>query len=215
MRQDSFVTSALKASEYIQQNKTYFYGGIAAVIIIVLVVYFVNYSNTQKLVNSEALYGRAQLAAAKGQPEQAIADYKELLEQYASTPLASRGAYYLARIYYDIENYDSALVYFQNYIDNYGKVPMLLGAAYAGAASCYEVLGDYGKAGEYYLKAGETSENDYSSPSYYMSAGRAFREAGLKDEAKTAYQKVIDDYRTSSQYTLARKFIEEVEYANK
>lgn len=215
MRQDSFVTTALKASEYIQKNKNYFLGGAAGIIAIILVIYFISYSSSQKLSNSEILFGQAQLAAAMGQTEQSIASFKNLMEQYGSTKAADRACYYAARIYFDSQNFDSALVYYQLYIDKYGKEPVLLGAAYAGAATCYEALDDNARAGEYFMQAADISSSDYASPNYLMSAGRTFRKAGMPEQAKQAYQKIIDDYRTSTQYALARKFLEEVEYANK
>jgi outer membrane protein assembly factor BamD (BamD/ComL family) len=213
MKQDSFISSALKASEYIQQNKTYFYGGLAGVIIIILVVYFVSYSGTQKTVNSENLYGEAQISAAMGQPNQAIANYKSLLDQYGSSKIADRGCYYLAKTYYESGEYDSALVYFNQYLNQYGKEPLLVEGAYAGAASCYEKKEDHAAAGENFFKAGESATNEYSAPDYYLAAGLNYTKAEMPEKAKESYQKIVDNYPRSPKFSIARKKLEEVQYA--
>ncbi len=213
IRQDNFVTTAFKASEYIQKNKTFFLGGFAALIAIILIFTYLNYSKNQKIAEAETMFGKAQLASAMGQQALAINDYKVVIQDYSSTPIADRACYYLARTFYDRDEIDSALVYYEKYIDKFGNEPLLLAAAYAGAAECYELHGDLAKAGEYYMNAGETANNEFVSPEYFMSAGRAFRKAGIYDNAEKAYQMVVDNYSRTAQGSLAKKFLAEVQYA--
>ncbi len=213
IKQDNFITSAFKASEYIQKNRTLFLGGFAGLIAIILIISFFNYSADKKVLEAENLFGKAQLASAMGQQSLAINDYRSLLEQYGSAPIADRGCYYLARTYYDRQEQDSALVYYEKYINEYGNEPLLLGAAYAGAAECYEASGDLPKTADYFMKAGQAADSEFASPGYYMSAGRVYREAGMMTEANAAYQAVIDNYPRSQHTSLAKKLQAEVEYA--
>ena len=213
IKQDNFITTALKASEFIQKQKKYFYGGVAGIIVIILIAYFVSYTNTQKLANSENMFGKAQLAAAMGQNALAINDYRSVLDEFGSTPIADRACYFLARTYFDQQNYDSAMVYFNVYIDEYAKEPLFVVGAYAGAAECYKNQEDYAKAGEYYIKAAQQADNDYESPDFYMAAGRVYRDGGMFTEAAGAYQQVVDNYNRSMQFSLAKKYLAEVKYA--
>jgi tetratricopeptide (TPR) repeat protein len=213
MKQDSFVTTALKASEYFQKNKNYVYIGVGVLVVIVVAISLISYSIKQKAVNTENLFGDAQLAAAMGQWEQSITNYRDIVENYGSSDIAYRACFYLAKTYYEHDQLDSALTYFEKYIDDYKKQPFLLTAAYAGAANCLEQLNDKAKAGDYYMKAAETADNDTDSPDYYSEAGRVYDEAGQKDKAKAAYQIIIDKYMQSAQFSAAKKRLAEIEYA--
>jgi len=214
MKQDKLVSTAFKAAEYAQKNKKYFIGGISAVVLIALVVYFVNLSISRKEGAAQELLGRAQLASAMQQPALAAADFQNIIEEYGSTPAAKRAMYFLAKLYYDQQKCDSAVYYYENYIQRYAKNDdeMLASSAYAGAATCLENTGDYAKAGEYYMKAAEAANNELHSPGYYMNAGRAFDKAEQYDQAQKAYQAVVDKYSRSPFYSTARKKLAEVEY---
>lgn len=213
MKQDRFVSTALRTSEFVQLNKKYFFGGGIALVVAILSIYFISYTNTQKIANSENLFGNAQLSAAMGQPQAAVEQYKTVINEYGSTRIADRACYYLARTEFDLGEYDTALVYYELYINNYGDEPMLLAAAYAGAAICYENRDDYAKAADYYMKGAEKANSDIVSPEYLMDAGRTYKEAGMLAEARKAYQEVVDKYDRSSYFAMARKKLAEVQYS--
>lgn len=215
MKQDRFVSTTLKTSEYIQQNKKFFIGGGIAIIVAILSIYLVSYTNSQKIVNSENMFGSAQLSGAMGEPGAAAEQYKEILNQYPNSAVADRACYYLARTEFDQDKIDTALIYYEQYIKDYGKEPILLTGAYAGAAVCYEKQDNYTKAADYYMKAAETANNDVYSPEYLMDAGRTYKEAGMLTEAQNAYQQVVDKYNRSPYYSMARKKLAEVEYVQK
>lgn len=153
IKQDSFVTTALKASEYFQKNKNYFYMGLGVLVVIILAIYLIGYSSSQKAINSENLFAEGQLAAAMGQWEQSIISYRQLVDEYSATDFAGRACYYVAKTYYEHDQFDSATVYFEKYIANYKKQPLLIVASYVGSAGCYEHNDDYAKAGDCYFKA--------------------------------------------------------------
>jgi len=212
MKQDSFVTYALKSSDYIQKNKNFFLIGGAIIVAVIAIVYFISYSYSRRNINAEEMFGKAQMATAMNQTDLAIIDYRSILEEYGSAKIADKACFYLARLFYDLNNRDSALVYFEKYITDYGKDNMLLGSAYNGAANCLEDNEDYGKAGGYYFKAAELANDDIFSPDYYMNAGRAYYLAEQYDSAEKAYQMVVDNYRQSTDFNTARKKLAEMRY---
>jgi len=212
MKQDKLVSTAFQISEYVQNNKKYFMAGVVSVIIIGLIIYLINYSIAQKGYAAEELYGKAQIASAMRQPTLAINDYKTIVEQYGSTKTADRACYMLGKAYYDQNNCDSAMYYFNVYINNYGKAIILLGGAYGGVANCLEKKSDFAGAGEYYFNAAELIDDDLQSPEFYMSAGRAFNKAGLYENAVMSYQLVVDKYPRTSYFSNAKKKLAEVKY---
>lgn len=214
MKQDKMVTFALKAGEYIQQNKNYFIYAAAGLVAIVAIIFFFNYLGNKKEREATELFGKAQLAGAMNQGSLAITDYRTIIENYGSTKVASKACFFIADIYNRQKNYDSAAVFYQKFVDNFGDDKILLPAAYAGGGNAYEQKRQFEKAAEFYYKAAEIANDDYRSPDYYMAAGRAYVQASNLTKAKEAYQKVVDKYRRSQVYSEARKKIAEIDYKN-
>jgi TolA-binding protein len=212
MKQDRFMSVTLQSGEYIQKHKNQFIIGAAAVVALILIVIFINYNNKGKNADAVEMLGKAQLAAAMQQSALAVTDYRNIIEQYGSTKVADKACYYLAELYFQQKNYDTASIYFNMFIDKYGKDKMLLASAYGAAGACAEQKQDFTKAGEMFFKGGQTAESELQSPDMFMASGRNYAAAGKLDEAKNAYQQIIDKYKRSANFSNARKKLAEIEY---
>jgi len=213
MKQDSFITTALKSSEYIQNNKQYFIGALIGVLAIFLIAYYVNYSNKQNVIEAENMFGQAGIAQAIGQDTLAVGYYKDIMENYGSTIYAGKACYALGQLYFTGDNCDSLNLYFNKYLDSYGEDVLTRGAAYEGLAICAEKNGDFASAAKLYMQAAETAGSELHSPRYLMRAGSNFSLAGMAAEAVDAYRRVSDDYPRSPVASSARKLLAEVEYS--
>jgi len=212
MKEDKLVNTAFKASEYIQQNRNIFIGGAVAIAAIIAIIYYINYSIQKKSYDAEILFGKAQLSMAMRQPALAINQYNTIIDEYESTISADRACYNLGKVYFDQNNCDSAIFYFDKYINEYGKTARLLVAAHVGAANCFEQQNNFEKAGDYYFSAAELSMDDDYSPGYYMAAGRAFNNAKQFDKAQNSYQQIVDNYNTSRFASQAKEKLVEAKY---
>jgi len=212
MKQDKLVSTAFKATEYIQRRKNYFIIGLISLVVIILVAYFISYNITKKNNEAIELFGKGQIAAAMGQVDLAISDYKNVIENYGSKSIASRACYFLANSYMNQNNYDSAMVYYELYINKYGREKILLVAAHANLAVCFEEKGEYSAAGDNFYKAAELADNEDQSPAYLMSAGRNYTKVEQYDKAINAYQQIVDKYKRSIKSSIARGKIAELEY---
>jgi tetratricopeptide (TPR) repeat protein len=214
MKQDKLVSTAFKATEYVQARKNYFLIGLVSLVVVVMIIYFINYNITKKNNESIELFGKGQIAAAMGQADLAVSDYKNVVKRYGSNRIASRACYFLANIYKNQNKYDSAMVYYELFINKYGQEKILLIAAHAGMAICLEEKGEFTSAGDSFYKAAELADNDDQSPGYLMSAGRNYAKDGQYDKAQNAYQQIVDKYKRSTQRSMAQKKIAELEYKN-
>jgi tetratricopeptide (TPR) repeat protein len=214
MKQDKMVTFALKSGEYIQQHKNNFIYAAAGIVAIVVLIFFFSYLGNKKEAEATELFGKAQLAGAMNQGSLAITDYQSILENYGSTDIASRACYFIAEIYARQKNFDSSSIFYQKFVEDFSDDKALLAAAYLGGGNAFEQKRQFDKAGEFYMKAAEVANDDYRSPDYYMSAGRAYMEGSNNAKAKEAYQKVVDKFRRSQVYSEARKKIAEIDYKN-
>jgi tetratricopeptide (TPR) repeat protein len=214
MKQDKVVTFALKSGEYIQQHKNNFIYAAIGVVAIVAIIFLFSYMGNKKEAEAVQIFGKAQLAGAMNQGALAITDYLTILDNYGSTDIASRACFFIGETYARQNKFDSAAIYFQKFVSDFNDDVSLLPAAYAGGGNAYEQTRQFDKAGEFYFKAAEIANDDFRSPDYYMSAGRAYMQGSNSAKAKEAYQKVVDKFRRSQVYSEARKKIAEIDYKN-
>jgi TolA-binding protein len=210
IKEDRLVTTAFKASEYIQKNKTPFILGGSAVGIIFIVVVLMLWSADRKRNEAQALLARAQLGLDTGQAETAIDDLITLTESYSGTDFAAQACFYLAAYYYDKKDYDTALQYYNKIISLYDKDKIMLASSYAGAAACHEIQGDNMEAARLFSQAAGINPDKLWAPDYLLQAGADFLIAGDTLQARSAYAAVDSLYGGTPQAGRARKLLAEV-----
>jgi len=211
MRQDKLVSTVFRTGEYIQKNPKPFYigGSVVAVVFIAVILYMWN--NDKKNNESAGYFARAQIAYDSGLVNDAIADLKTVIENYPSTEAAAKACFTLSNMYFDNKNYEEALPYFLKMIERYPGDKMKLGASAAGAAACYEQMGNRQEAGRYYMMAAELYPDKMWAPGYLLSAGRNFEAAGDTQSAERAYNNIIDNYKNSRELNAAKRSLAEIQ----
>jgi tetratricopeptide (TPR) repeat protein len=210
MKEDKLVTTAFKASEYIQKNPTPFLVGGVAVGVIFVVVILMLWSADRKRNEAEALLARAYVEFDTGQPEMAVDDLISLTEKYSGTDYAPRGCFTLATYYYNQKEYTTALNYYNKIISLYDEDDLVLASAFAGAAACHEIEGDHMEAGRLYSQAAAINPDRLWAPDYLFRAGLNFLAAGDTVQARTAYAKIDSSYDRTMQASRARKYLAEI-----
>jgi TolA-binding protein len=210
MKEDRLVTTAFKASEYIQKNRTPFIIGGVAVGIIFIVVVLMLWNADKKKNEAQALMARAQLGFDTGQVETAVDDLITLAENYSGTDYAARACFTLASYYYNQKDYGNALNYYNKIISLYDKDKLMLASAFAGAAACHEIQGDNSEAGRLYSQAADINPDKLWAPDYLLKAGLNFLVAGDTAHARSAYARIDSSYGNTMQANKARKLMAEV-----
>lgn len=110
--------------------------------------------------------------------------FLEIADQYSSTKSGNLAKYYLGICYLKMGKYQDA-------IDNLGDFKsddQIVGAMAIGAmGDAYMELGETDKAIDYYMKAAEKKDNDFTTPMFLMKAGMSY-------EIKNDYAKAIEVY---------------------
>jgi tetratricopeptide (TPR) repeat protein len=197
LKEDKFVETALLAKSYVEENYTKILVGLGVVLVLaVLIMLYLNH-RSQRLEQAKTLLGEAQIEYQNMHYNKAKAMLERLIDEYDGTDAAVQGYFVLADLYYDQNKYDEAQKYYKKFIDEYSGSEILLASGYAGYAACLEHGGNHAEAAKYYMKAQKTAPEFVEAPTYLYLAGLNYKDAGMKDKAREAFQKLIEKYKDS------------------
>ncbi|MGA7162214.1 MAG: tetratricopeptide repeat protein [Bacteroidota bacterium] len=215
IKEDTLVTMYFKTQAWYDENKKMVSTVSSVVIALAVVLWF--YSNnvrangeraTAELAKVFTFYDNGQYQIAiNGIPERNISGLQSIVDNYGSTKAGNIAKFYLADSYYNSQNYDKALQYFNDYS---GSNALIENSATAGAGACYEAKGDFKKAAECYEKAALKNSDDPNAADNLVNAARNFGKSGEKDRAVDLLKKVKKDYPTSTAARDADRYIAEV-----
>ena len=198
IKEDKFVKFALETKAYLEENSKQVSIVLGAILIIVIGYLFYSYQHGQTMEKASALLGEAQAEYQNLNNSKAKKLLTELIDQYSGTRPANQGLLLLANIYFNENNTEEAVKYFQQFIDSYGDDDFLMASGYAGYAACLEKQKKYAEAAKYYQKAQETAPEFVEAANYLYLAALNLEDAGNFDQARELLQKIIDDYPESN-----------------
>jgi len=109
-------------------------------------------------------------------------------------------------------NYEEAIDYF----DKYSKKDKVLGSIAIGATGDALVeLGQTEKGISKYVEAAEFADNSFNTPLYLMKAGELYESTGKYAEAQKVYERIKDEYPTSTEGSSIDKYIARVKVLSK
>lgn len=217
LREDKVVTFYARALGFVDKNRPLVYGALAAIAIILVVLF--GYSYLQANRNAEALIEMTEAVsryesgdyAAAIDGDMSFPGLIEIIEDYGSTQAGNLARFYAADALFRTGQYDRALEYFQAF----DKESNYLGAsALAGEAAILEDRDEHSGAAGLYMQAAEIFESDVTSPDYFVKAGRAYENAGDSEAARRAYEKLLNDYSTTAEGQNADFYLARISYSN-
>ncbi len=203
IKEDKLVSLYYKSYNYFYDNKAKLIGyGIGILIVAAAVVFYINYrvadNQTAGVELSQMMNyydNGSYLEAIEGKVGTNIVGLKKIVEKYGSTEKGEIAKIYLANSYNRLGEYDEALKYYEDYD---GDTDMYKATALAGEAGIYAGKKQYLKAANLYKEAASVTKYNVLNPDYLMQAGINYLAVNLIKEAKQAFQKIREDYHSSS-----------------
>ncbi|MCO6472169.1 MAG: tetratricopeptide repeat protein [Melioribacteraceae bacterium] len=203
IKEDKLVTYYNKALEFFDDFKQQI--SIAAIAIAVIVVAIIVYNNkvesdnlaaTTELSRVMPFYERGNYRQAiDGQPGTNNIGLFKIVDEYGSSEQGEVAKIYLANSYYYLGKIDSALTF---YSDFGGSNKMFKATALAGEAACYHNMGEFEKAASKFESAAGIDKFNALNADYLLNAGLSYVEAGQKEDAKTVFEKLGEEYPNSA-----------------
>lgn len=185
---------------------------VALGVVALLVVGYLFYLNSLKQKNLEA---NTEMFQAVKEFERDSLDkallggqfmgFEEIVDVYAGTEAANLAKYYLGIIYLRKGEIETGV----DYLEDFSKADnMLSSAAYMALGFAEEDLGNPSKAAGYFEKAARTpDENENTTPTMLLQAGRNYEAAGQLGKALSVYEEIKEDYPLSSEGLNIDKYI--------
>ena len=133
--------------------------------------------------------------------------FRQIAENYGWTKTGNLAHYYTGIILLKKGDYSGALDHLGSFETNSN---MLKPLAFGAMGDAYSEQEKYGQAADYYLKAADSKDNNFTSPIYLMKAGLVLEEAGQYEEALNTYNQLKKAYPDSKQAKDIQKFISRV-----
>lgn len=197
-----------KTEAFIENNKALVFGVVGLIVLVVAGIFGYRYyvNNQEEIAQNEmfqaiyyfesdslglALNGDGNnLGFVDIADEYSITDAGNLANFYAGTAYLKQGKYELAILYLEDFNADDLLVQSR---------------AYSLIGDAHMELGEYEDAASFYQKAASHKPTEEFTPTYLVKSAIAYEKANDLESAKSAYQTIVDDYSSSSEYQKARK----------
>ena len=188
---------------FIQENSKLLLVGLGVIALLVVgYLFYLNNLDQQNLeANTEMFravkeFERDSLDKALNGSGQFLG-FDEIAEVYSGTEVANLATYYIGIIHIRQGNLEDGIDYLKSFSksDN-----MLSSSAYMAMGFAYEDLGDPSEAANYFEKAARTpGENEHTTPTMLLNAGRNYEAAGQASKALSLYKEIKEDYPQSSE----------------
>lgn len=209
------VEEALSRTErFIEQNQRiliYVVGGM--VLVVLLFMGYRKFYLTPREAKAQSQMYMAEKYFEKDSLNKAIngdGNYpglKKIVEDYSGTKSARLAHYYLGICYLKTGKYDDAIKHLNKFnLSDAMVAPMAKGAI----GDAYVELKNLDKAIDYYLKAADISENNFTAPMFLMKAAIIYEEQKKFDKALEIYKKIKQEYHQSNE---ARDIAKNIAYA--
>lgn len=215
IKEDKLVEFYYRSQSFFEENKNtiIMYLGIAA-LVVVAVIFYLNYRSGQ---NEEAgmhlskvmeMYDMGDyLGAIEGKKDVKLLGLKDIVAEYGSTENGETAKIFLANSYANLGKPEDAYKYYEDYS---GDIDIYVAASLAGQASYFASKNEYEKAADLYLNASRVIKKDLRNADYIFLAAVNFFEAGETEQAKTLFQTIKDEYKTSMAFSQVDRYLSQL-----
>jgi tetratricopeptide (TPR) repeat protein len=186
----------LNVRAFVERHRKRIYAGAGTFLLIILLaggwyLYQLDYETS-----AGKLSNRVSDAAAKAGPPSgdtaAIQGYKDLIARYPRSDAAVTAYYRLGNLYFSRQEFDAAIVAYQEYLKNAPPQSDLVTLASSGLGNCQEAKKDFNKALESYEKAMKTNTASSFEVLNYSNVARIYEELNNPAKAAEFYRKALE-----------------------
>jgi len=117
---------------------------------------------SHELTDEQILAGAKSFVSEDERGGEAVRRLEEMVKSHRGSKASQEGHYYLASLYYQLENYSKSLDHYDDYLKIAGRGnsdPLFESLVHFNQACCYFNMGNYEKALEYYRKVIENRDS--------------------------------------------------------
>lgn len=136
------------------------------------------------------------------------AGFLDIARRYRFTKSAGLANYYIGTIYMKQGNYNAAISHFKKFR---AKDPLVRPMALGAIGDAYLELGQKSKAVKYYMKAANSSKNEFTTPLFLLKAGWTYEILKDYKNAVKVYKRIQKEFPASNEAREIEKYIARAE----
>lgn len=137
--------------------------------------------------------------------------FVDISSEYSGTKAGNLANYYAGMSYLRLRNYPEAI----NYLEKFSSDDELLAPLAKGAiGDAFADINQPEEAYEYYMKAAELRENNFTTPIYLFKAGNTAMDLGKHNDALKIFMRIKNDYPNSEEATDIDIYISKAKHAS-
>jgi len=219
LAQDDEVISFMKtATIWLKKNASLIVFGVIGIGVVVAAVWGFRYKKESDFINVSKLMSEARMdSSAKVEGESApdapqsgksfkskkekytaaITTLDQVLQLYPSQPGAEDALFLKAEAYYNMGEYDKAILTYKQYTEKYNTKGAYNVQALASIGYSYEAKENYQEAAKVFQKVADDYQDYLLRDSVFIELGRCYEQLKEWEKAKDAYQKVVINFPES------------------
>lgn len=192
-----------KTEQFLEKNAKQVGIAIGAVVLLVLAVFaYTTYIVTPNSAEAGKEMSKAikwfetdsMALALNGNSDHA--GFLDIMDEYSGTPAGNSAHYYAGLAYFSQGSFQDAI----EILDGYSASDVATAAMAKGViGDAFAELGQMDDAADYYKKAANATDNNFTTPLFLWKAGLALEAQGDANKAVSLYQRIADDYPKSRQ----------------
>ncbi|MCB0640784.1 MAG: tetratricopeptide repeat protein, partial [Phaeodactylibacter sp.] len=206
------VSARDQAQGFMDRNQNLVFGILVGIVVIIGGVFaynkFVKEPKQQEAVlqvwKAEEQFFRDSFNLALANPGGGYEGLSTIVEEYGSVPTGNAAAYYAGISCLHTGKYEAAVSYLKD-VKADGQVMGIM--KYGALGDAYSELNQFDKALSSYKSAVNATPNDALTPIYLLRYGMLNEKQGKSAEAKKAYQRIKDEFSTSTQARDAERYL--------
>ncbi len=138
--------------------------------------------------------------------------FLDIADTYSGTKAGNLAEYYAGISYLKMKDYKNAITH----LGNFSSSDELLGPTALGAiGDAFEDINQLNDAFDYYKKAANAKDNDFTTPIFLFKAGETALNLGKNKQAYKLFKRIKNDYYKSEQARDIDYYINKAKYASK
>lgn len=211
IKEDKVAEFFIKAVVYSRRHSRRIFAGVIVLCIAVLVFTFAMRQRQAAELEAQTMLARANIDLKQGNFGGALQGYSTIIDRFRGTRSYSDAVFFTADAHFGTGRYDSAMVFFDTYLNQGKRRDAFTVSAKLGLAQCNEEMGRFKEAADGYLKVQREHPDDQLAPEALFGAARSYTLAGDLTQAEATYEQLIELYPASRQAALAKMPLLEIQ----
>jgi predicted negative regulator of RcsB-dependent stress response len=199
LKEDKLVIFYAQATAWLENYKSYLIGGIAALVVMALGVFFYLQSSETSEKAASVELAKATRAYESADLQTAIPMLSNLVKNYGRTTSGKVGRFYLANAFFQNKDYENAKANYEKFNSSFHGDEHFVASAQGGIAACLEEKKQYDAAAQTFADAAEKYEKSVMAPLFLFKAGRCYVLAGKVEKGKVMFQQLVEKFPKSAE----------------